>query len=133
MTNDSSLAQEVAVLLTRIQEGCRSYPTQRDAERRLSFATIRTAAETIGSLAEDDLAAELADDVRSAVNRLTAALDDLSDSFGSDADGHCRCCGQVLAKAPLGGGSTLRYCTRCPTDMLEAVREISDLTGAEVL
>ena len=99
----------------------------------MTFATIRTAAETVGAVAEDAYAASVAEEVRARVNEITAALDELADRFGSDDPGSCRACAKPLAKANLGGGRELAYCTHCPSGMLAAVREISDLTGAEVL
>ena len=124
---------ELTALLTRIQEACRAYPTQDDRARKLSFATIRTAADTIGSVAESELAGAVAEGVRVQVNAVTGALDELGDRWGSEEHGLCRACGAPLASVPVGGGQVVAYCTRCPREILDAVREISDLTGADVL
>lgn len=129
----AAAATEIATLLTRVQEATRVYPTQTEGERKMTFATIRTAAETVGTLAEDTFARGDAEAVRRHVNAITAQLDELADRFGSDAPERCGACGKVLAKADLGPGEELRYCTHCPTPILAAVREISDVTGAEVL
>ena len=133
MPADPATAREIATLLTRIQDATRVYPTQTEGQRKMTFATIRTAAETVGTLAEDELTTAEAEAVRREVNAITAQLDELSDRFGSDDQERCGACGQVLAKAALGAGDELRYCTHCPTPILSAVREISDVTGAEVL
>ena len=133
MPVDPEVTREIATLLTRIQDATRVYPTQTERARRMTFATIRTAAETVGTLAEDAYAASVAEEVRAHVNEITAALDDLGDRFGSEEPDRCRACGRALSVAALGGGSTMRYCTHCPQPILTAVREVSDATGAEVL
>ena len=127
------MTREVAHHLTHIQNLCREYPTQAGEARRLTFASIRIAAEAIATLADDALGEARAGEVREQVIAITGSLDELSDRFGSDDPDRCRACGKPLTDVALGGGRTLRYCTHCPTDILEAVREISDLTGAEVL
>ena len=133
MPSAADAAAEIATLLTRVQDATRVYPTEGEADRKMTFATIRTAAETVGTLAEDELATSVAETVRTQVNAITAQLDELADRFGSDDPERCGACGQVLATARLGFGEELRYCTHCPAPILAAVREISDATGAEVL
>ena len=133
MSDAAATTAEIATLLTRIQEATRVYPTQAEGARRMTFATIRTAAETVGTLAEDTYAGSVAEEVRHHVNAITGALDELGDRFGSEEAGRCRACGRALAKARLGAGGEMAYCTYCPQPILEAVREVSDVTGAEVL
>ena len=133
MPIDPVVTAEIASLLTRIQEATRVYPTQGEAARRMTFATIRTAAETIGTLADDEYTATAADEVREQVNAITASLDDLVDRYGSEEADKCRVCARPLAKVRLCGGEELAYCTYCPGAMLAAVRALSDVTGAEVL
>lgn len=99
----------------------------------MTFATMRTAAETIATLGDDAFNADRATDIRKNVHQITHQLDELLNRFGSDAPGNCKACGHVLSKANIGFGESLEYCTNCPSPILEAVREISDLTGAEVL
>jgi len=99
----------------------------------MTFATMRTSAETIATLADDFFSADRATDIRKNVHQITHQLDELLNRFGSDAPNHCRACGKELSNANIGFGASLAYCTYCPTPILEAVREISDLTGAEVL
>ncbi len=125
--------REITTLLTRIQEACRAYPTQSEGERKMTFATIRTAAETVGAVTEDTFSASLAEEVRREVNQLTSALDELADRSGAVDAALCGACAKTLATAKLGGGRVMRYCTFCPTPILTAVREISDLTGVDVL
>ena len=133
MSPEPSVVAEIATLLTRIQEATRVYPTQGESARRMTFATIRTAAETIGALADDEYPTAVADEVRTHVNAITASLDDLSDRFGSDEPNRCRVCAKPLVRVGLGRGEELAYCTHCPREMLSAVRAVSDATGAEVL
>lgn len=99
----------------------------------MTFASMRTAAETIATLADDEFSSDKANDIRKQVHRITQQLDELLDRFGSDAPNECRACGHQLSEVNIGFGESLKYCTNCPTPMLEAVREISDLTGADVL
>ncbi|MFK8057243.1 MAG: hypothetical protein AB8F78_14055 [Saprospiraceae bacterium] len=95
---------------------------------------MRTAAETIATLADDFYyGADRATDIRKQVHQITQQLDELLNRFGSEAKDNCRACGHELASASIGFGESLKYCTNCPAPILEAVREISDLTGAEVL
>ena len=122
-----SFAEEVQELLRRIEALCRKYPTQRDIDRRLSFAGIRTAAETIGTLADDQLSASAAEQVRSHVQIIGDALDQLGDSFGSEEQGRCRVCGNTLEQTYLGGDQYMSWCTRCPSTILQAVADIEDL------
>ena len=129
----AEVTAEIATLLTRIQEVTRVYPTQAEGARRLTFATIRTAAETIGTVVEDAYEARVAEVVRGYVNAITGTLDELGDRYGSEEEGRCRACGRELARARLGAGAELTYCTHCPRPILEAVRGASDVTGAEVL
>lgn len=133
VTTEKTFHQEIATLLTRIQDACRAYPTESERQRKMTFATIRTAAETTAAVCTDALPEALADDVQRQVNHITAALDDLSDRFGSDDVQQCGACGTPLAKAQLGGGRLMAYCTNCPTDILDAVREISDITEVDIL
>lgn len=133
MPDANPTQRETAILLTRIQEACRAYPTQGESARKMTFATIRTAADTIASITADAGRPAVAEGVQRCVNRVNACLDGLADRYGSDEPDACRACGSALRSAQLGGGTVLRYCTRCPSDILEAVRDISDLTGAEVL
>ena len=123
----------IGLLLNRIQEACRSYPTQSDGERKMTFATIRTTADTIAAVCEGELASRTADEVRNQVNVITASLDELGNLWGGDDADSCQACGARLVSAKLGEGRLLRYCVRCPSDILEAVRTISDLTGADTL
>ena len=99
----------------------------------MTFATMRTSAETIATLADDFFDADRATDIRRNVHLITHQLDELLNRFGSDALNACRACGHALSNANIGFGESLEYCTHCPTPILEAVRDISDLTGAEVL
>lgn len=124
---------EIVTLLTRIQDATRVYPTQGEGARRMTFATIRAAAETVGTVVEDEYDTPAAEAVRAHVNQITAALDDLVDRFGSEERGSCRACGRALTTVTLGRHDELAYCTHCPAPILDAVREISDATGAEVL
>ena len=133
MSDAAETTVEIATLLTRIQEATRVYPTQTEGARRMTFATIRTAAETIGTLAEDTYATNVAEEVRLHVNTITGALDELGDRYGSEEPGRCRACSRPLSKASLGVGGEMAYCTHCPQAILEAVRGVSDVTGAEVL
>ncbi len=133
MIQDADTLQEITAHLTRIQNACREYPTQAATERRMTFASIRIAADAIGTIADDVLRPEQASDVREQVIAITSSVDDLADRFGSDERGDCHVCGQRLEEAGLGSGNSLRYCTNCPAPILEAVRQISDLTGADVL
>ena len=124
---------ELAALLTRIQEVCRVFPTQGDVERKFSYATIRTAAETIATVSDAELPRDRAREIRHEVHVITTALDDLAARSGSTETGHCTACGAALVKATLPGGETLLYCTRCPKEILNAVREISDISETDVL
>ena len=133
MTQQEELAREAGQHLTHIQDLCREYPTQTGQQRRLTFASIRIAAEAIATLADDSLVEARAHDVREQVIQITSSLDELSDRYGSDDPDRCGACATKLTTVSLSGGRTLRYCTNCPTEILEAVREISDLTGGEVL
>ncbi len=133
MNHDPTIAREFADLLTYLQNLSREYVTQGPQQRKMTFASMRTAAETIATLADDFYNADRATDIRKQVHQITQQLDELLNRFGSDAPGECRACGHVLAEARLGFGGSLKYCTHCPTPILEAVRDISDLTGAEVL
>ncbi len=133
MTTTDPVRREITTLLTRIQDACRVYPTESSAARKLTFATIRTAAETVGAVSEDTYATTTAEDIQRQVNEITATLDELADRFGSDDPDRCGACAKTLTTARLGGGRVMTYCTYCPTPMLSAVREISDLTGVDVL
>lgn len=128
-----SARREITTLLTRIQDACRVYPTQSEGARKMTFATIRTAAETVGAVSEDAFPSNVSEEVRRQVNEISAALDELADRFGSDDPELCGACAKTLATAQLGGGRVMAYCTYCPTPILTAVREISDLTGVDVL
>jgi len=131
---DAATTREIAGLLTQIQQACREYPTQTADARRMTFASIRIAGDAIGTLSDDALPGEVAGDVRQQVIAITTEVDRLGDQFGSDKAGRCRACGNQLADTQLPrGGERLYYCTNCPTGILDAVREISDLTGAETL
>lgn len=133
MNYDPQIAREFAGYLTHLQNLCREYVTQGPQARKMTFATMRTAAETIATLGDDAFNADRATDIRKNVHQITHQLDELLNRFGSDAPGNCKACGHVLSKANIGFGESLEYCTNCPAPILEAVREISDLTGAEVL
>ena len=126
-------ARELSTYLTRIQELCREYPTQPDGPRKMTFASIRIAADSIAAVSEDQLPSAGAADVREHTNAIQASVDDLADRFGSDNPARCRACAKTLRRVSLGGGNELAYCEHCPREILEAVRAISDLTGAEVL
>jgi len=130
---DPQTAREFAGHLTHLQNLCREYVTQGPQARKMTFATMRTAAETIATLGDDSFNADRAADIRKNVHQITYQLDELLNRFGSDAQGNCRACGSLLEKANIGFGESLEYCTNCPSLILDAVREISDLTGAEVL
>ena len=118
--------------LTGIQQSCREYVTQAEGARKMTFASIRIAADAVAALV-DDAAAAVARDVRAEVNAIHAAVDELAGRYGGDAPDRCRVCAAELHEAPLRGGGRLAYCTRCPSPILEAVRSISDLTGADTL
>ena len=130
---DARTVREIADRLGQIQTGCRAYVDQPDVARKMTFAGIRIAADAIGSLCEESDDPLLADRIRGEVNRINAEIDELAGRFGSDEAGRCAVCGAELQGARLPGGSVLRYCVRCPTGILDAVRVISDLTGAEAL
>ena len=132
-THDADAAREIARHLVAIQQSTREYVVQPEAARKMTFASIRIAADAVATAADDDLAGGVADDVREQVNAIQAAVDDLADRYGSDEPGHCRVCGRRLETAALSGADQLSYCTHCPTPLLDAVREISDLTGADTL
>ena len=125
--------REIAGHLTRIQQLCREYVTQPESQRKMTFASIREAADTIATLGFDGFGESLANDVQAEVNVINGSIDDLSDRFGSDEEGRCHVCATELAEIGVGGGQTMRYCGNCPTEILDAVRAISDLTSAEVL
>ncbi len=127
------IQRELATLLTRIQDTCRVYPTESTAARKMTFATIRTAAETVGNVVEDAYGTSVAEDVQRRVNEITSALDELADRFGSEDPALCGACAKTLTSAKLGGGRVMYYCSHCPTPILAAVQEISDLTGVDVL
>jgi len=133
VNTDPQITKEFAGLLTYLQNLCREYVTQGPQARKMTFASMRTAAETIATLADDFYNSDRANDIRKQVNQITQQLDELLNRFGSDAPGECRACGHQLAEANIGFGESLKYCTHCTSPILEAVREISDLTGAEVL
>ena len=133
MNIDLQISQEFAGHLTYLQNLSREYVTQGPQARKMTFASMRTAAETIATLADDYFSSDRATDIRRQVHQITQQLDELLSRFGSDAPNKCRACGHQLMEANLGFGESLKYCTHCPTPILEAVREISDLTGAEVL
>lgn len=133
MNHDPKIAREFADLLTYLQNLSREYVTQGPQERKMTFASMRTAAETIATLADDFYGSDRATDIRKQVHQITQQLDELLNRFGSDAPGECRACGHPVVEASIGFGESLKYCTHCPTPILDAVRDISDLTGAEVL
>ena len=124
---------EIADRLGQIQAGCRAYVDESDAARKMTFAGIRIAADAIGSLCEGSDDGSVADRVREQVNRINAEIDELAARYGSEEPGRCAVCGAELSRVGLYGGGDLQYCVRCPSGILDAVREISDLTGAEVL
>lgn len=123
----------IARHLNRIQEACREYVTQGERARKMTFASIRIAADAIAALSDEDAASPETDQVHQRVNDIQAAVDELAERFGSDEPGACRVCGRPLREARLAGGEALAYCANCPEPILAAVREVSDLTGADVL
>lgn len=133
MNHDPDVSAEFTMLLTRIQNLCREYVTQDGHGRQMTFASIRIAAEAMGTLADDSYRAEDANTIRKQVIKITASVDDLTNLFGSEEPGFCRVCGKPLRIANLYGGATLEYCSFCPQDILDGIREISDLTGADSL
>ena len=128
-----AILRQLTELLNSIQNRCREYVTQDDHTRKMTFAGIRTSAETVGALAEDEMNRDEALLVRHQVHAITQQLDELLNRSGSDEPGRCRACGHPVTTVELGASDRMSYCTHCPAPMLEAVREISDLTGAEIL
>lgn len=133
MSTTEDITREIGERLADIQEACRRYPTQPEGERKMTFASIRIAADAVATLADDAYAADVADDVRTAVNEIRAGVDELADRFGTDEPGRCGVCARPLATAALPGGDTLAYCAHCPQPIQDAVRDISDRCGADLL
>ena len=127
---DPETLRALTTRLTSIQEACREYVTQGEGARKVTFASIRIAADAVAALVEDAPGAE---EVREGVNAIHAAVDELAARYGGDEPGLCRVCATQLQEVPLGGSGRLAYCTRCPTPILEAVRSISALTGVDTL
>jgi len=130
---NADLSREVQPHLARIQELCREYPTQAADDRKMSFASIRIAADAIVTLGEDYLEGSALEAVRDAANDVHAEVDKLADRSGDDSKDRCSACGAELHRTTLPGSGTLEYCTRCPERILEAVGVISDATGADIL
>lgn len=132
-TLDPATVAEISSRLEQIQAACREYVVQSEAERKMTFASIRIAADAVAALCEESSRGPLGERVREEVNAINAEVDELAGRFGSDEPGRCRVCGAPLQTAGLSGGDHLSYCTSCPRGILGAVREVSDLTGAEAL
>ncbi len=119
------------VLLDRISSGCRTYVLQGENARKLTFADMQEAADSVATLADDSYGHGRARQVRKHAMEIVAHVDNLAQRFGSEEPGGCRVCGQPLVEVVLDkrSGDTMRYCNDCPSAILNEIREIEDLVA----